>query len=513
MGNRTRFETRSETPGLAQPAELQGPTNRFEHFRCWLAREYGVVLAMDVPFRKEPAFAYFDADGVLRYQPVCYRSPLLWTFVGNAIDISRTFDTFVRGLQGGPRDDPTPSKRYAGHAALSVLVVAGMAVGLGIYANAFYGTFAYRASVANDVVLREIKDVLPIPGALKAVPTTYNGRAVQYDFSLDPEWKPLAVPSGMPNVEYLLDYRALGKLEVDARAGVSRSDVYDEALPAEVRNGVEATVRKEVPNASVKLLGSRWLSVNGVQWREVTLEQNYGTVLAETRRVLYYPGRSSWIAVTIILPNHRYYTKVSDEIVSTLHVPRSNLDELLIRADGEPVLYRGKKIRYRLSLPPAWKAIEFAKSAGGPDESGQKLKALAEQTSELREYTFELGSPRFADLEVLLGDSPEDLRNLAIYFESYKAVLSQLLGSIMPDFRTAIEHLNHRNVTVGGREWGEIEARVTVSKDDFLDHFKIIQRVTNREGRALYLTAQIRKEHPTVRTVVLRALDTFRFEE
>jgi hypothetical protein len=487
--------------------------NLFEDFRRWLAREYGVVLRMDLPFRKEPTFAYFDANGTLQYQPVCYRSPLLWTFVGNAVDTARTFDTFIRGLRGGPRDAPSPPRRYPGHAPLSLLLVSGLAIGVVVYANALYGTLYYRASVANDVVRREIKDILPVPAALKANALTYRGRAVLYDLNLDPEWQPLPIPPGAPNIEYLLEYRGLGKLEVDATAGVSLSDLYDEALPAELREAVETTVRKEVPNASVKLLGSRWLSVNGIQWREVTLEQSYGTVLGESRRVLYYSGRSGWVAVTIVLPTHGHYAKVSDDIVSTLHAPKSDLDELLDSAQGEPVTYRGKTVHYRLPLPAAWKAVDFAKSAGGPDESGQKLKALAAQTSEMREYNFDLGAPKFADLEILLGDSLEDIRDLGMYFEGYKEVLSQVLESIMPDCQMSIEHLSHRHITIGGREWGEIEARVTVSKDNFSKGFKIIHRVTNHEGRALYLTAQIRKEHPDIRRVVLRALDSFRFEE
>lgn len=486
--------------------------NLFEDFREWLAREYGVVLRMDLPFRKEPMLAYFDTDGTLHYQPVCYRSPLLWTFVGNAVDNSRTFDAFIRGLRGGPRDAPSEPKKYPGHAALSVPLVVALLVGFSVYGNALLGTIRYRTSVANDVVFQQLKDALPAADALKAEPVKYIGRAVPYELKLDPEWKPLPNTPGSPNTEYFFDYRDLGKLEVTAGAGPI-TDLYDETLAASLRETVETTVRKEVPDASVKVLGTRWVSVNGVQWREVSFEQNYGSTLGESRRMLFYSGQSGWASVTIILPIHGHYARVADDIVATLRAPKAELDEILESAEGAPVTYRGKKLHYRLELPPAWQAIDLEISAKDPDESGKKLSALLQETSESRDYNFVLGTKKFADLEVLLGDSPEDIEDLESYFKAFKVTFSQVLGSAMPDFKMDVEHLSHRHVTVGGRKWGEIEARVLVSKNDFAKSFKIVQRVTNHEGRAVYLTAQILKEHPDIRKVSLRALDSFRFDE
>ena len=77
--------------------------NLYENFRAWMDREHSIRLAIALPFQDSPAFVYFEADGSPRYQYICHRSPLLWTFVGNAVDTDRTFHTFIQGLHGGPR--------------------------------------------------------------------------------------------------------------------------------------------------------------------------------------------------------------------------------------------------------------------------------------------------------------------------------------------------------------------------------------------------------------------------
>ena len=80
--------------------------NLYEEFRDWLVRERGIRLSFSLPFQDNPSFVYFESDGTVRYQPVCYRSPLLWTFVGNAVDTDRTLHTFIQGLHGRQRNLP-----------------------------------------------------------------------------------------------------------------------------------------------------------------------------------------------------------------------------------------------------------------------------------------------------------------------------------------------------------------------------------------------------------------------
>jgi hypothetical protein len=96
----------------------------YEGFRSWLIKRHGIELPISLPFRDTPYLVYFEGDGTARLQPICYRSPLLWTFVGDAVDTGRTFDTFIRGVHGDTRDLPHQQRKYRGHAALSIPTVA-----------------------------------------------------------------------------------------------------------------------------------------------------------------------------------------------------------------------------------------------------------------------------------------------------------------------------------------------------------------------------------------------------
>jgi hypothetical protein len=80
--------------------------NRYEELRYWMQKEYGVRLPVALPFLDTLACIYFEADGTARTQAICYRSPLLWSFTGNAVYMRKTFDAFISGLHGEPRQLP-----------------------------------------------------------------------------------------------------------------------------------------------------------------------------------------------------------------------------------------------------------------------------------------------------------------------------------------------------------------------------------------------------------------------
>src|SRR5262249_30129044 len=80
--------------GLLSLINCQDRPNDYEALGAWLERDFGVRLPLAVPFVCQRCFAYFEPDRTVRLQPVCHRSPLLWTFTGTAVDVSRTFRTF-----------------------------------------------------------------------------------------------------------------------------------------------------------------------------------------------------------------------------------------------------------------------------------------------------------------------------------------------------------------------------------------------------------------------------------
>ena len=80
---------------------------------------------------------------------------------------------------------------------------------------------------------------------------------------------------------------------VRVKAGKPLSDFFSQTLPSEVRDALEKKVRTQLPTAEVKLLGSRWVTANDVQWREVALKQRYGsTVSAGPKVAPWTPGTS-----------------------------------------------------------------------------------------------------------------------------------------------------------------------------------------------------------------------------
>jgi hypothetical protein len=97
--------------------------NEYEDFLLilpeWLRRR----MPREVPYLDRPAFVYFGSDWTPRLQLLSYRSPLVWTFVGNAVNLKYTLRPFLQGASGGPHELPSRPKRHFGHAPLAWLTV------------------------------------------------------------------------------------------------------------------------------------------------------------------------------------------------------------------------------------------------------------------------------------------------------------------------------------------------------------------------------------------------------
>jgi hypothetical protein len=104
---------------LLSMLNYKGRPGDYEEFRSFIAENHGVQLPVSLPFLEMPSVVYFESNGSVTCQRVCYRSPLLWTFTANAVDVDRTFGSFAKGLQGGPRPSPRAPKLHFGHTILS----------------------------------------------------------------------------------------------------------------------------------------------------------------------------------------------------------------------------------------------------------------------------------------------------------------------------------------------------------------------------------------------------------
>jgi hypothetical protein len=486
--------------------------NRYEDFRSWLAREHGMTLPLAIPFQATPSCIYFENDGTVRCQPICYRSPLLWTFVGNAVDARRTFDTFIRGLHGGPRDLPEKPKRHAGHAFLSVPLAAAALLAFFFFIASMQAMVRYEAKVATDIVQNEIGRVAPAFGAAVEKQTTYNGRAIPYEFRLGPLWARDKDAPPAANVEYAFAFSdGIGKLIVAAKAGGPLTDLFGDALPESLRGAIETEVRKKVPGATIKVLGSRWVALNGIQWREIAFEQRYSTAVSEMKRVLYYSSPSGWMAVTIILPNFSHYQTVADELAATFKAPESDLDQLLRESRvGEPTTYQSKRGGYRISLRSIWVPEDMAQRVAGMGDAGKVLKE--EVGIEGVEYSFRLGNGKFGGMECEVGDEPVDFGNLKEYGKEIAQLMQTTLEKVAPGFRIRIEVADPETHSRGGRRWGELRYRVVMSKESYKAEFRSIQRVTNHSGKSVSFSGRVQRFHPGVEAIIREALDSIGFD-
>lgn len=486
--------------------------NVYEDFRAWLLREHRVALPLSVPFHDVPACIYFESDGSVRAQPICYRSPLFWSFVGNAVNLSKTFDPFIRGLHGGQREPPNHPNRSWLQAALSIPVAIGIALGFVELVALTQIMAKPHAMIALDVAEDRFSAAVINPQPAKI--TVYHGRAIPYEFRLDSDWKSAPIPSQAAGIEYSFDYRSgLGKLQVLCNKDVRFEDLYSDSLPQERRRVLETGVRQAVPDAIVEVTGSRWVEINGQQWRELSFVQRYSAVLGETRHDLFTSGPSGSLILSIIMPNHEHYKAIRDGVFATVKIPDTDID-LLLRTSKEAkqIEYRGKKAAYGLTLNSAWRAFDFEKELSKIGETGRKLKELAGGGVD---FTFQLGeSLKFASLEIAANPGDLDVRAVG-KADCEEFLLDRQVGleTALPGIRVQCELLEFKKVTVRTKDWVEIRTRQVVSKKEWSRQTLVITRITSHNGRILGLTAEINHNHPAVHPLVMEALDSIQLEK
>lgn len=488
--------------------------NLYEGFRSWMQREHGVALPLDLPFQDTPACVYFEKDGTVRVQPICYRSPLLWSFIGNAVHARMTFDPFISGLQGGPRELPQHPRKARLQAAFSIPLAITFVFAFGALLGWVRLVAEPHARIATDIAGDRLKRVAPVIGGEPAKPVTYRGRAIPYEFRLDSEWKMAAIPASATTTDYFFDYRGgLGKLEIVCGKGSQLTDLFDDSLPSSLRKNVEARVRQEIPNATVELEGTRWLAINGVQWREVSLVQHYGISLSETKHILFYSGPSGWIVLNIILPNHDHYAAIRDRVLGSIRAPEAELDRVLRAANsGNATTVRGDGAPFQLTLSAAWEAKDVEDSLAGMGEAGQRLQGLIGGTTD---HLFILGNdPSFASLEVWTDSGEVDVR------EFDEAACGEVLQSrratlelAFPEARFEYDFVRYAPVTIAGQEWIEILAHQRMTKGAFSRKTSQITRMTSRRGRLFAVTVEINQAHPEVRRIAIEAMDSVRLED
>lgn len=467
----------------------------YQEFRHGLEADFGVRLPAGVPDLDAPCFVYFEPDGTPRLQQICYTSPFLWSFTSNGVDIDRTFQTFIRGLYGAPREEPLAPQRHLFHATASTLLPFLAIVGL---------TMNYRYPGETRALLAAARDGFGEMALSFGDLTTYRGRSLDYQFQAGPGWSPITLPD-QPMVEYAFVQKyGRGRCVVSV---VEQEAVSDEELRELVTGQLTEDVRQKFgPGSVVVRITDRKLTVDGHPAREFKFQTEKKTgqgVEYEWDYLRIYQSQGRMLTAFMALPLTGSPDYQASEFLDTLRLTGppakapDDPDKALAR-EGRPVTYHGTAMDYTLTLPPVWKPGAVEAAAG--NRLGVKVPA-----AELR---FDAGEPKVAGLECLVtaeGYDPSQLDDLAGASVLARHGALQALN----DGKTWMSNVvDQRTLTVDGRTWGEFETRHATTTGD--REFRLLTRFTTEHGRSLTLTARIDRDTPAVRKLVLEALDSAR---
>jgi hypothetical protein len=342
----------------------------------------------------------------------------------------------------------------------------------------------------------------------------HKGRAMPYEFRLSTDWRPQPIPADAKRTEYLFSYR-LGSLE--ARAGdVKFLDIHRDSVASELRAAYEKRAqdeaadrlaRKEFDNqitVSVKVRSDRWITIHGIDWREIVFEQSYGIATTEIRRTLMYSSTDGFVVFDVLLPDYRHFEKFYNEFIQTIHVPGNEQDQLLREAREQPqILHRGTKLPYRWSLPAVW-----TPNAERPEERVRAV--VGEQATDLK---FDLGRGGLAKLESDVSDETIDFGKLHEYGEETAEQLAQVLAALMPEAKPKAELVAYSTTRRGPTLWATYEILITfTTKAGNSVSVVNLMRVTNVGNRSLTISATVQRRDPVVMRLTTEAIDAVEIE-
>jgi hypothetical protein len=100
--------------------------NAFEDFLLTLPVTVRDRFPREIPYINRPSFLYFRRDWTPLLQPISYCSPLLWPFLGNAVDLKYTLSSFLARASGGSSQGLHKPKEYGVQTVLAWLLAAAL---------------------------------------------------------------------------------------------------------------------------------------------------------------------------------------------------------------------------------------------------------------------------------------------------------------------------------------------------------------------------------------------------
>jgi len=319
-------------------------------FRSWLEEKFGVHLPPAPPSKYVPWFVYFDAEGAPCVQRICLTSPLLWSFTGNAVDMERTFHTFIQGLKGGPRETPREPIARPFQAVASALLPGSVLV-LAIYCMIAGGRDA--ADVRPPAIQEQVwTPPAPSPGdrllseARKGKPIEYHGKGINYTLTLPALWKPSALDAetlkkvteaakrsgtSIPTPEQAFSLQAEASTGFEGKLAVLDVEIVEEELDLdrldEIANNLVAARQKILRNMfpdreiKVRLIRSYKFQSGGRLWGEEESRDEIGVAqkgFTTITRFASYNGRTLSLTANI-LNDDQSVRQLTKEALDSVH--------------------------------------------------------------------------------------------------------------------------------------------------------------------------------------------------
>lgn len=488
----------------------------YEQLRKALWESWGTNLPRSLPFRKNHCFVWLDENWQPIVQELSYTIPLSWPFTGNSIDLPYTLHPFIQGMHGGEREPPRNVRWRHGWQYYTIfvptLVVAiAVAVAPNFIVDAIANAWQARGldeNMANlpDRVQSGKDGAEENAGFFGSATQSYNGKSMNYSFSLEGDWKSQTAESP---IEY--QFRANDSaFEMQTFPKVRLMDIYNGDFGEQMLPSIQARVRGALPFASVELLEDKWIEINGTQWRSLLFSQKFTPVLNETRLSLFTVGDTGSLNATIILPNRPNSVAVRNKIMQSLKAPPSHIDKLKSSVGaGRQTDYRGKKASYSLRLNEAWKSNNDNLILQDKEATERVLEAAT-----LSDHSFVLGEPPCAVLEVLVVDLATDEQFDAKTFTTVdcEEILDsrrEMLKSIVT-IPVTVSLTDHRVVHEGQQDWLEIRSKITLVETDYEKQSQFIVRMTKHQDKVVSFCIDIVNDHPLVRSLVDEAIGSIK---
>lgn len=249
----------------------------YETLRALVQQTMGVELPRVVPFLRSPAFVYFDADWSPTLQQLSYRSPWLWSVMGDATDLNRTLQRFMEGIDGEPREEPR-SPAWSGTVKAGIAGLGGGLLGtavlLGFVFMIRYSALAFFPATFDP---EYAKEQALLEETIQAPKRKLTGVSVPYEVELSDMFHRMEpLDKSIEHVRRSPDHRAVFQI----LAGAAEEDF------SQIEH-TRAQVHKQTGAKDAKVESTRTLSHAGLEWKEVRtrVSRSTGTDVVEVLRV------------------------------------------------------------------------------------------------------------------------------------------------------------------------------------------------------------------------------------